>query len=86
MTNVIDPLRDRRVWFRNGVRSSSSGDNENLAKGTKWLEMVGEMHMITLGIGDQVPVSYFPYRVSFSSVSAVHFIQLFPSSRDATIL
>lgn len=46
--------RDQKVWFRNGVKASSSGDNENLAKGAKWIEMVGEMKMISVGPGDQV--------------------------------
>jgi hypothetical protein len=46
--------RDRRVWFRNGVRAASSGDSESMAKGTKWIEMVGELIMISIGPGDQV--------------------------------
>ncbi len=46
--------RDRRVWFRNGIRAASSGDNESLAKGTKWTEMVGEMVMLSVGPGDQI--------------------------------
>ena len=46
--------RDRRVWFRNGIRSSAAGDSESMAKGTKWVEMVGELRMISIGPGDQV--------------------------------
>ena len=46
--------RDRRVWLRNGIRSASAGESESLAKGTKWIEMVGELHMISIGPGDQV--------------------------------
>ena len=47
--------RDRRVWFRNGIRAaaSSGGDNESMARGTKWIEMVGELSMISVGPGDQ---------------------------------
>ena len=46
--------RDRKVWFRNGIRANSAGSNENLAKGSKWIEMVGELHMISVGPNDQV--------------------------------
>ena len=46
--------RDRRVWLRNGIRAASAGDSQSLAKGTKWIEMVGELHMISMGPGDQV--------------------------------
>ena len=46
--------RDRRVWFRNGIRAASSGDSESMARGTKWVEMVGELSMISVGPGDQV--------------------------------
>lgn len=46
--------RDRQVWFRNGVRASSAKDSESLAKGSKWIEMVGELQMLSLGPGDQV--------------------------------
>lgn len=46
--------RDHRVWVRNGVRGSGSGDNETLAKGSKWTEMVGNMHMISMGPKDQI--------------------------------
>ena len=46
--------RDRRLWFRNGIRAASSGDSESMARGTKWVEMVGELSMISVGPGDQV--------------------------------
>ena len=45
--------RDRRVWFRNGIRAASSGESESMARGTKWIEMVGELSMISVGPGDQ---------------------------------
>ena len=46
--------RDHKVWFRNGIRGSAAGDNESLAKGSKWVEMVGNMHMLSMGPRDQV--------------------------------
>ena len=46
--------RDRRVWFRNGIRAASCGESESLAKGSKWIEMVGELHMLSIGPGNQV--------------------------------
>eukprot|EP00095_Tigriopus_kingsejongensis_P005868 maker-scaffold38_size502422-snap-gene-2.18 protein:Tk05868 transcript:maker-scaffold38_size502422-snap-gene-2.18-mRNA-1 annotation:"tectonin beta-propeller repeat-containing protein" len=46
--------RDRQVWLRNGVRAASSRDSETLAKGSKWIGMVGELQMLSLGPGDQV--------------------------------
>ncbi|XP_059099157.1 tectonin beta-propeller repeat-containing protein-like isoform X1 [Tigriopus californicus] len=46
--------RDRQVWFRNGIRAASAKDSESLAKGSKWIEMVGELQMLSLGPGDQV--------------------------------
>ena len=53
--NVVWALtRDKRVWFRNGIRGAGAGDSESLAKGTKWIEMVGGMHMLSVGPRDQV--------------------------------
>ena len=46
--------RDRRVWFRNGIHGGGSGDSEALARGVKWVGMVGEMSMISIGPLDQV--------------------------------
>jgi len=46
--------RDYRVWFRKGVRGQSSGFNDNCATGSGWIEMVGEMSMLTLSPTDQV--------------------------------
>ena len=46
--------RDRRVWFRNGIHGGGSGDSEALARGVKWVGMVGEMSMISIGPMDQV--------------------------------
>lgn len=46
--------RDRSVWFRNGIHGGGSGDSEALARGVKWVGMVGEMNMISIGPLDQV--------------------------------
>ena len=45
------------VWFRQGVRSDCAGageESEQLARGTKWIQMVGEVAMLSVGGGDQV--------------------------------
>ena len=42
--------RDRRVWFRNGIHGGGSGESEALARGVKWVGMVGEMSMISIGM------------------------------------
>jgi len=42
------------VWFRQGVRSDCGGETEQLAKGTKWIQMVGEVNMLCVGHGDQL--------------------------------
>ena len=53
--NVVWAItRDSRVWVRNGVRGALSGENDSLAKGSKWTEMVGSMHMVSVGPRDQV--------------------------------
>ncbi|XP_016010636.2 tectonin beta-propeller repeat-containing protein 1 isoform X1 [Rousettus aegyptiacus] len=39
--------KDRKVWFRRGVSSHSPC-------GTSWMEMVGEMMMVDVGLNDQV--------------------------------
>nr|KAF6482336.1 tectonin beta-propeller repeat containing 1 [Molossus molossus] len=39
--------KDRKVWFRRGVNSHNPC-------GTSWIEMVGEMMMVNVGLNDQV--------------------------------
>ncbi|ELK17408.1 Tectonin beta-propeller repeat-containing protein 1 [Pteropus alecto] len=39
--------KDRKVWFRRGVNSHNPC-------GTSWMEMVGEMMMVNVGLNDQV--------------------------------
>ena len=53
--NVIWALtRDKRIWFRNGIRGAGAGESDSLARGVKWIEMVGHMHTLTIGVKDQV--------------------------------
>jgi len=46
--------RGGSVWFRQGVRSDCGGETEQLARGTKWIQMVGEVNMLSVGFGDQL--------------------------------
>ena len=46
--------RNRNVWFRNGVHGGGSGESEALARGVKWVGMVGEMVVLSVGPLDQV--------------------------------
>ena len=48
--------RDGSVWFRQGVRSDLGTDSSggHLARGTKWIRMVGEAAQLTVGPGDQL--------------------------------
>ncbi|KAJ9585855.1 hypothetical protein L9F63_020497, partial [Diploptera punctata] len=54
-TNAVWAVtRDHRVWFRKGVRGESAGHSEELAKGSGWVEMVGNMALVSVGTNDQV--------------------------------
>ncbi|KAK9512765.1 hypothetical protein O3M35_001118 [Rhynocoris fuscipes] len=44
---------DRRVWFRKGVKGESAASDE-LAKGSGWVEMVGDMSLVSVAPNDQV--------------------------------
>lgn len=44
---------DKRVWFRKGVRSDPNS-SADLAKGSGWVEMVGNMNMVSVAPNDQV--------------------------------
>lgn len=46
--------RDNKVWFRKGIRGSESGVSETWAVGSGWVEMVGEMSLLSVGPNDQV--------------------------------
>lgn len=45
---------DQRVWFRKGVRGESAGTSEELARGSGWVEMVGNMTIVSVAANDQV--------------------------------
>jgi len=45
---------DQRVWFRKGVRGESAGTSEELARGSGWVEMVGNMSIVSVAANDQV--------------------------------
>lgn len=54
-TNAVwGVTQDHRVWFRKGIRGESSGTNEELAKGSGWVEMVGNMSLVSVASNDQV--------------------------------
>lgn len=45
---------DKHVWFRRGVRGDASGLSEDSAIGTGWVEMVGNISIISVAQNDQV--------------------------------
>ncbi|XP_054281317.1 tectonin beta-propeller repeat-containing protein-like [Macrosteles quadrilineatus] len=47
---------DQRVWFRKGVKGSTAegGTSDELVRGSGWVEMVGEMAMVSVATNDQV--------------------------------
>jgi len=51
-TIVWGVTRGGGVWFRQGVRTD--GETEVLVKGTKWIQMVGGVSMISVGVSDKV--------------------------------
>jgi tectonin beta-propeller repeat-containing protein 1 len=54
-TNAVWAVtRDQRVWFRKGVRGESAGNSEALARGSGWVEMVGNMAVVSVAANDQV--------------------------------
>ncbi|KAL0272686.1 UNVERIFIED_CONTAM: hypothetical protein PYX00_005559 [Menopon gallinae] len=46
--------RDNRVWFRKGINGDNCGVSAELAKGTGWVEMIGNMSSISVASNDQV--------------------------------
>jgi tectonin beta-propeller repeat-containing protein 1 len=48
---------DKHVWFRKGIKGEVGSDNES-AIGTGWVEMIGEMTMVSVAPNDQV--IFFP--------------------------
>ncbi|XP_066998371.2 tectonin beta-propeller repeat-containing protein isoform X2 [Anabrus simplex] len=54
-TNAVWAVtQDNRVWFRKGIRGENAGTNEELARGTGWVEMVGNMSLVSVASNDQV--------------------------------
>lgn len=43
-----------QVWFRKGIDGYHSGENNSNAVGTGWIEMVGNLMNISVGLFDQV--------------------------------
>ncbi|XP_073983179.1 tectonin beta-propeller repeat-containing peroxin 23 isoform X1 [Rhodnius prolixus] len=44
---------DRRVWFRKGIKGETAASDE-LARGSGWVEMVGDMSLVSVAPNDQV--------------------------------
>lgn len=45
---------DNRVWFRRGIKGEMAGVNENAAIGSGWVEMTGNISMVSVASNDQV--------------------------------
>jgi hypothetical protein len=43
-----------QVWFRKGIKTCETSELESATTGVAWIEMVGEMGMISVGHHDQV--------------------------------
>lgn len=46
--------RDHKVWFRIGIDGFISGESPESAQGSGWVEMVGLMSVVAVGMNDQV--------------------------------
>lgn len=42
------------MWFRKGINGESSGVSDNMATGSGWIEMCGNMTEISVASNDQV--------------------------------
>lgn len=45
---------DNHVWFRRGVKGEAAGISEDAAIGSGWVEMVGNISMVSVAANDQV--------------------------------
>lgn len=45
---------DNRVWFRRGIKGELAGISENAAIGSGWVEMAGNISMVSVASNDQV--------------------------------
>lgn len=59
-TNAVWAVsNDKRVWFRKGVRGDAAEISEDMAMGSGWVEMVGNMSYVSVAANDQVKLSFF---------------------------
>lgn len=62
MKDVVFPIKkffrcvtnDNHVWFRRGVKGETAGISEDAAIGSGWVEMVGNISMVSVASNDQV--------------------------------
>ncbi|CAG0914640.1 unnamed protein product [Notodromas monacha] len=45
--------RQKQVWFRRGINGLQAGERNEAAVGTGWLEMVGNLAMVSIGANNQ---------------------------------
>lgn len=54
-TNAVWAVsNDKRVWFRKGIRGDAAQISDDMAMGSGWVEMVGNMAMVSVAPNDQV--------------------------------
>lgn len=54
-TNAVWAVtNDKKVWFRKGIRGDASNISEDMAMGSGWVEMVGNMAYVSVAPNDQV--------------------------------
>jgi len=49
---------DHHAWFRRGIKGDAAGISEDAAIGRGWVEMVGNLSMISVAPNDQVMISF----------------------------
>lgn len=52
--SVWGVTNDKKVWFRKGVRGDAADVSEDMAMGSGWVEMVGNMSCVSVAPNDQV--------------------------------
>ncbi|RZF34504.1 hypothetical protein LSTR_LSTR011746 [Laodelphax striatellus] len=85
---------DRRVWFRRGVRSLAAGDgtsgqDDESPCGTGWVEMVGQMSLVSVapnnqvwGVNSEDRLIYFRTGVSSAELTGKRWREHKPSVND----
>lgn len=78
-TNAVWAVsNDKRVWFRKGVRGDAANISEDMAIGSGWVEMVGNMAYVSVAPNDQVCIYiYVGYFSFFIAVQVQHEFCLF---------